>query len=350
MRAKVRIALLAAIACLGAAIGVPGSEPEASASCRTPQAGSATGTTAGTTMAVPPVRTDGQPTLDVFARGADDQLYHRWWVPGVWTCWQGLRGELASGAGVASHGPGILHLGVLAPDNRIVDLSFVNRSNLSGGWSNWTQLGSESFSSAPAAVSWSTAHFEMYAKGSDNRIWRNAYRFGGGGWTGWAAFANDTRRFTSAPAAVAYAPERLHVFATGEDGRIYDRHLLAEGGWSDWAALGNDRFLSGPAAVSWGDQHLEVFALNQNNKISHNWYRFGGGGWSGWHELAGDQTFAEAPAAASHAFEKLNVFALGTDGRLWQRYHLGAGTWSPWAPMGDERFTSGPAAASWSNR
>jgi hypothetical protein len=297
-----------------------------------------------------PVRKTNEPTLDLFARGTDNQLYHRWWKSGIpWTQWQSLRGELASGAGVASHNNGILHLGVLGADNRIHDRSYVNDGMLAGGWSNWKPLGSGEFSSAPSPVSWGTDHFAMYARGSDNRIRQNRYTFGVG-WSDWQLLPGDTQTFPSAPAAVAYAPERLHVFAKGTDNRIYERHTLPAGGWSAWAALGTRTFHSGPGAVSWGEQHLEVFAVDlADRKVWHTWYRFGVG-WSDWFAFDGAQTFTEAPAAGTHGLEKLNLFALGTDGRIWERYHLGGGQWSPWASTGDRQFTSAPASASWSNR
>lgn len=337
---KTRFALLLAVVSVAAWLAGPA--PEAAASCRAAP---------GTAMAPPPVRGDDQPTLDLFVRGPDNALWHSWWVEGQpWTCWESLRGDVASGAGVASHGAGILHLGALGQDGRITDRSFVNSGGITGGWSNWTELGTERFSSAPAAASWGDDHFEMFAKGEDDKIWHNRYRFGGGGWTGWQAFDGE-QTFSSAPAAATFAAERLHVFAKGSDNRIYERHLLEDGTtWSDWHALGEDTFASAPAATSWGPNHLEVFVRGTDDKIWHNWYRFGGAGWSGWHVLDGDVTFAEAPAAGTHAPGKLNVFALGTDGRIWQRFHEGGGQWSDWAPMGDETFTSAPATASWSNR
>ncbi|GAB3435554.1 PLL family lectin [Flindersiella endophytica] len=335
------IALLLVLTAIAAAAGFSGPAREAAASCRTAPIAAA---------AAPPTRTNDQPTLDLFARGTDNQLYHRWWTAGnPWTCWESLQGNVASAAGVASHGAGILHLGVLGNDGRVIDRSFVNSGYLGAGWSNWTTLGTQQFSSAPAAASWSDSHFEMFVRGRDDKIWHNWYRFGGGGWSGWYAF-DGAQTFAEAPAAVSYAPDRLHVFAKGSDGRIYERHHLGSGTWSAWAALGSNTFASGPAAVSWDSTHLEVFARGTDDKIWHNWYRFGGGGWSGWYAFDGAQTFTEAPAAATHAPGTLNLFALGTDHRVWQRYHLGGGQWSAWERMGDEQFTSAPTAASWSNR
>jgi hypothetical protein len=336
MRTRTLSALLA-VACAAALVTSPGgSTEEASAACRS----------ASADVPAAPMRDNVTATTDVLARGPDNALWHRWWVAGRgWTCWQSLEGDLAAGGGIASHGTGILHLVALGSDGRIKNRSFVNENVIRGGWSNWSDLGTQQFTAAPAIASWGSNHLEVFARGTDNRIWHNWYRFGGGGWSGWFAF--DGGGFTSAPAAVAYAPERLHVFARGADNRIYSRHHLGAGSWSAWAPLGTQQFASAPAAVSWDSQHLEVFARGTDNRIWHTWYRFGIG-WSAWYPLDGG-SFIEAPAAVTHKPLTLNVYALGTDGRMWERYHMGGGQWSPWQVTGDERFTSAPMAGSWSN-
>jgi Repeat of unknown function (DUF346) len=337
MRTRIVLLLLAAVTVVAWSVTAPASTPEAAAGCRSSSAD----------VVAAPVRDNVVPTIDVLARGTDNALWHRWWKAGEpWTCWQRLGGDLAAGGGIASHGTGILHLVALGSDGRIKDRSFENENVIRGGWSNWVDLGEQQFSAAPAIASWGSNHLEVFAKGTDDRIWHNWYQFGAGRWSGWYAF--DGEGFTSAPAAVAYDTERLHVFAKGADDRIYSKHHAGGGSWSDWYPLGTQEFASAPAAVSWGPQHLEVFARGTDNRIWHTWYRFGTG-WSDWYPLDGG-SFVEAPAAVTHAPETLNVYALGTDGRMWERYHLGGGQWSPWKVFGEERFTSAPFAGSWSNR
>ncbi|WP_161606307.1 hypothetical protein [Microlunatus speluncae] len=301
---------------------------------------------------VAPTRGIGELTLDLFARGENNQLYHRWWTAGKpWTQWESLRGELASGAGAGSHNAGIVHLGVLGSGRRIHDRAYDHGSGLLRGWSNWKPLGTKEFNSAPTAASWGTDHFAMFARGTDNKIWHNRYRFGGGGWTDWQPiFAGDTRTFSSGPAAVAYDTERLHVFAKGIDNLIYDIHTLPQGGWSMWTPIGTQTFGSGPAAASWGTTHLALFAVGTDQKVWTTAYRFGTG-WAAWTAMSGDQQFTEAPAAGTHKANTLNVFALGTNGEIWERAWNEAGqTWTAWASTGAKKFTSGPACTSWSNR
>jgi hypothetical protein len=337
-----KLLTLAALATVTlAAVGPPGAPQQAQAACAAATPDQAAN---GAAAAAETGR------IDLFARGTDNALWHRWWDLGKpWTCWQSLRGDLASAPAAASHDPQVVHLNALGPDGRIKDRSFSNVGMLNGGWSLWSDLGRQQFTSAPAAASWGPGHLEVFALDQDQKIQHKWYRFGGGGWTDWFGFTGE-QRFQGAPAAAAYAPGRLHLFARGTDNKLYQRWLTGRvpGEWSEWVSMGDKQFTSSPGAVSWGPTHLEVFAVGEDQKVWHNWYRFSGGGWSGWHVLDGPQTFKEAPAAASYAPGRLNLFALGTDDRIWARHLTGPGVWSAWAPMGDDKFTSAPAAASWS--
>lgn len=79
---------------IAALLVVPaGTAREATAACRTAEV------------------TAAAPRLDLFARGPDNALWHRWWVQGSpWTCWQNLLGELTSAPAVTSHLDGVLHV------------------------------------------------------------------------------------------------------------------------------------------------------------------------------------------------------------------------------------------------
>ncbi len=71
---------------------------------------------------------------------------------------------------------------------------------------------------------------------------------------------------TSPPGATSWASGRLDVFARGTDNKLW--HKWFENGWSDWESLGG-RLTSGPAAVSWGDGRIDVFARGTDNKLLH---------------------------------------------------------------------------------
>ena len=56
--------------------------------------------------------------LDLFVRGADNALWHRWWN-GSWSAWESLRGVLTSGPELASWGFNRLDLFVRGADNAL---------------------------------------------------------------------------------------------------------------------------------------------------------------------------------------------------------------------------------------
>ena len=68
-------------------------------------------------------------------------------------------------------------------------------------------------------------------------------------------------------------------------------------------------------------------ARGADSALWHRWYD---GTWSGWESLAGLLT--SAPAVASWASGRLDVFARGTDGALWHKWY--DGNWSGWESLG----------------
>jgi glucose/arabinose dehydrogenase len=111
----------------------------------------------------PAVASGSAGRLDVFARGTDNQLWHKWWVNG-WSHWEPLGGVLASGpAAVASSG-GRLDVIVKGQDNQLWHRWY------QGAWSAWEPLGGTT-NDAPAIASWSAGRLDVFARGTDNHLW-----------------------------------------------------------------------------------------------------------------------------------------------------------------------------------
>jgi hypothetical protein len=193
--------------------------------------------------------------------------------------------------------------------------------------------------------------------GTNNGMFHRA--FNGGNWedTHWEPMGDAT--FTSAPAAVSFSLNRLDVFAVGNNARMF--HNAWNGmAWTDWDDLGGGPFRFAPAAVARGHQGLDVFALNLDGKIYHNHRGFDGSGWSGWEAPGGGAppsggVFNNPPAVVSWGPDRLDVFALGTVSAPTQpgktvneMFHLAldGNVWLPWAARGGV-FNSPPAVASW---
>ena len=281
--------------------------------------------------------------LDVFARGTNGHLLHRWFDGGVW-------------------GPG----------------------GLSGGWEDLgspeTASGS-GLTSDPAAVSTKFNRIDVFARGPNMKLWRK--RWNGTSWGVWTRLGAPTvadqsgsvleedevpvlgsseTAITSAPdAASRWIPHETHlqVVARGPDGGLW-RRTFSDGDWSKWHPMGGD-IVGDPSIVSWGWDRLDYFARDTQSRLLHTWwdpyggfgtwethegalatgpdaasrwansldvFAVGGGGlyrkrwdgyaWSGWEFLGGDS--ASDPGVVSWKADHLDVFIRGTDGAMWQRY------------------------------
>jgi murein DD-endopeptidase MepM/ murein hydrolase activator NlpD len=112
---------------------------------------------------------------------------------------------------------------------------------------------------------------------------------------------------------------------------------LAQSGYDSLGGL----LTSAPAVASWASGRLDVFVRSGDNALWHKSYH--DGGWTGWDSLGG--TLTSAPAVASWGAGRLDVFVRGPDASLWHRAYTG-GAWTDWESLGG-LLVSGPAVASW---
>jgi len=110
-------------------------------------------------------------------------------------------------------------------------------------------------------------------------------------------------------------------------------------GWSQWEDLGGV-LTSAPAVASWADNRLDVFARGQNRALWHKWWD--GSRWSDWEDLGGVLT--SAPAAVSWGPNRIDVFAVGTNQSLWHLWWDGR-RWSQWEDLGPSGTNGGTAHA-----
>jgi Cellulase (glycosyl hydrolase family 5)/Repeat of unknown function (DUF346) len=242
--------------------------------------------------------------------------------------------SLASGPGIASWGPGRLDLFVRGSDNALWHRYYAS----SVGWSGWTTLGGQ-LASDPAAVSWGYGRIDIFAQGRDNALKHIYYDASTGGWSSWYSHGGT---LASGPDVTSWGPGRLDVFYRGADNSL--RHIFyasSVGAWSGEYTHGGS-LASDPAAVSWGYGRIDVLAKAADNSIARIDYDAGQGGWSGWSSLGG--SFSSGPAASSWGRGRLDVFARGGDNALWHAYF--AGGWSGWSSLGNQ-LSSDPGAVSW---
>ncbi|HYE12346.1 MAG TPA: sialidase [Patescibacteria group bacterium] len=152
--------------------------------------------------------------LDVFGRGQNNALWHKWWDGSRWSEWEDLGGVLTS---------------------------------------------------APAAVSWGPNRIDVFGRGQNNSLWHKWWN--GSSWSQWEDLGGGP--ISSAPAAASTGNNRLEVFARGRNNQLLFRTWNGSR-WSGWQSL-DGVLTSEPAAVSWGGNRLDVFARGQNNHLWHIW-------------------------------------------------------------------------------
>jgi peptidoglycan hydrolase-like protein with peptidoglycan-binding domain len=241
----------------------------------------------------------GANRLDLFVRGTDNALWHKWWAPG-WSGWESLGGVLTSGASATSWGPNRIDVVVRGTDNACWHKAWAP------GWTGWSSLGGV-LTETPAICSWGPNRLDVFARGTDNALWHKWWN--GSAWSGWESLGGV---LTSAPAAVCWAAGRIDVFVRGTDNALW--HKWFAGGWSGWESLGGV-LTSAPAAASWAANRLDVVVRGTDNALWHKWWA---PGWSGWESLGGVLT--SSPGAESWGQNRIDVFARGTDNACWHRW------------------------------
>ena len=94
--------------------------------------------------------------LDVFVKGTDGRLGHRWYGSG-WSAWEPLGGALTGGPAVASWAAGRLDVVVTGADGQAWHKWF------DGAWHGYEDLAG-TLDSGPTSVSWSSNRIDVVAR------------------------------------------------------------------------------------------------------------------------------------------------------------------------------------------
>jgi Astacin (Peptidase family M12A) len=219
----------------------------------------------------PDVCSMGPNHLDVFVRGDDYGLWHRWFDRTTWYGWSPLGGYLESGPGAVSWGPG--RIDVFA----IYDANHLQRITFDGTWHNWEYIlpTGPGLSSDPDVCSMGPNHLDVFVRGNDNALWHQW--FDGTNWSAWQSLGGY---LASGPGAVSWGPSRIDVFVRMVDNALW--HRWFDGTWHNWESLGGT-LTSSPDVCSMGPNHLDVFVRGTDGALWHQW--FDGTTWSGWGSL-----------------------------------------------------------------
>jgi len=218
-----------------------------------------------------------------------------------------------------------------------------HRFRVGTSWSGWYDMGG-ALASSPSAASLGSGSVIVVARMTNGKLGFRQYQ--GSTWSGWAYLNAPRAGLASAPALTAWAGGRLDVFARGGNGRLWWRSLQnytapnQDWAWSAWTDTGVS-MLQDPAAVSWGPQRIDVVYTMTGGNIGHFWYANGATGTDSSLGCCGSTT--SSPSITSRATGQLNVVMRGSDNQLWHRYWDGA-SWSGWAALGGI-LSSSPAIA-----
>lgn len=265
---------------------------------------------------------------ELFARGTDGNLYHKWQVVpnGGWSGWENL-GGYSPGADpvVAVNADGRLEVFTRGADGT---LWHIFQWVPNGGWSAWTSLGNN-ITGTPAVGMNQDGRLEVFARGTDDALWHIYQWTPNSGWFGWESLGGSLK---SNPAVGVNRDGRLEVFVLASDGAIYHRWQIApNSGWVGWASLGG-YLISEPTVGSNADGRLEVFCIGTGGTVHHIYQWVPNGGWSVWESLGGIAT--SNLSTGMNQDGRLELFVRGTDGAIYHRWQQAPNSgWVWWATL-----------------
>ncbi|WP_142024979.1 S8 family serine peptidase [Blastococcus colisei] len=292
-------------------------------SALTPDPGKPVGTFLDAAAAVRQASAGTTGRLEVFARGSDQALWHKWQTApnGNWSGWHSQGGWIDM-LEVGRNADGRMEVFARGSDGAVWNKWQVAPNS---GWSGWNSLGG--WVDKIVVSRNADGRMELFARGSDKALWHRWQVAPNSGWSGW----NSLGGWIDDLVVGQNADGRMEVFARGSDQAVWHRWQTApNGNWSGWSSLGGwvDRLAVGRN----DDGRLELFARGSDGALWHKWQLAPNGTWSGWASRGG---WIDLIDVGKNADGRLEVFARGADKALWHIWQVAPnGTWSGWATRG----------------
>ncbi|MFG2328053.1 S8 family serine peptidase [Streptomyces sp. NPDC048604] len=289
----------------------------------TPDPGKDVGTFLNAGAAVQEAAGQAAGRLEIFARGADQALWHMWQTApnNGWSGWQSLGGWIDM-ISTARNADGRLEIFARGADGAVWHMWQTAPNN---GWSGWQSLGG--WIDHLKVGQNIDGRLEIFARGADGAVWHMWQTAPNGGWSGWESLGG----WIDDLEVGRNADGRLEVFARGGDQALWHKWQTSPGGgWSGWESLGGwiDDLEVGRNA----DGRLEVFARGADQALWHMWQTAPNNGWSGWESLGG---WIDDLEVSRNADGRLEVFARGADQAVWHMWQTAPNNgWSGWDSFG----------------
>jgi Papain-like cysteine protease AvrRpt2 len=157
---------------------------------------------------------------------------------------------------------------------------------------------------------------------------------------------------SSRPALVSRMPGQLDAFTVGTDGHVYTaawNEHVAGGAWQGWWRVGNITVPTGGAvtAVARMAEQLDIFVVGTDGRVyTAAWNQnVAGGAWQGWWGVAGGAAMPGAPVGAvARMADQLDIFVVGTDGHVYTaawNQNVAGGAWQGWWRIGSLAMPGG---------
>jgi len=126
----------------------------------------------------PSAGVNGLNPIDVFAIGADGNLYHAWYYEAKWNGMENLGGSILAGSPcLVLHGPSNLEVFSIGTDGNLYHINWVD-----GSWWGQSNLGGGNLVGSPSATAPTSSTIEVAATGSDGNFYH--FWFDGSNWNG----------------------------------------------------------------------------------------------------------------------------------------------------------------------
>jgi hypothetical protein len=288
--------------------------------------------------------------LDVFVAGTDGRIFTAAWEPDFtdwWHGWWWLNGGVTAPRGhitVVSRNVDKLDAFVVGTDGRVYTAAW--EPGFTDWWHGWWPIGNIRVppGSRVGAVSRSADKLDIFVTDNSGVIYTAAWEPDfADGWHGWWEL-NGGRAAPGAPiAAVSRNVDKLDVFVVGTDGHVYTAAWEPDftDWWHGWWRIGGVVAPQGAAvgAVSRSADKLDIFVTDNRGVIyTAAWEPDFTDWWHGWWELNGGRAAPGAPVSAvSRSLDKLDVFVVGNDSRVYTAAWQPTFTdwWHGWWPIGE---------------
>ena len=196
-------------------------------------------------------------------------------------------------------------------------------------WSGWRYMGGYGLVGGLRAIIDSGGTYRVFGVNVEGALYQYIGSYDGG-WTIQNVSNGGLLRGTP---AVLYRDGRFDTFGIGYDGAVWQQtYFVGSPGWNPWRRIGGANLAGGLDALQDATFGFRVLGVDTSNHIQ----QFSSPDGSSWttRDISNGGLAIGTPALMNN-IGKLDVMAVGLDGRVW--YETSAsGVWSGWGPAGGD--------------